>query len=72
MNDDLKEVLTRNPKIAAELPSIKEAMDELVKLRDAGVARGPQPLLPPHGGRYNFDTMTKQHRRSRAKVIAGA
>jgi hypothetical protein len=36
----------------AEDESIQGALKALKRLRDAGVARGRPPLLPPHAGRY--------------------
>ncbi len=68
MNDELKVVLHQNPKAAEELESLKEAMTALNKLREAGVARGPQPLMLPHSGRYSFGGTTKSVRR----VIKGS
>ena len=49
---ELDELKRRNPDAARELKAAKRAMSSLEKLRQAGIARGPKPLIGPHSGRY--------------------
>lgn len=51
--DVADEIVRRNPRAAENLDGIKRAISTLDKLRKAGVARGPRPLMPPHSGRYS-------------------
>lgn len=51
--DEVIDAVRENPKAAAEVDSLKDAMKELAHLRAAGVAKGAAPLKAPHSGRYD-------------------
>jgi hypothetical protein len=51
--NDLDDIIRRNPKAAESLDAIKEVLATMEKLRKAGIAHGPKPLMPPHSGRYS-------------------
>jgi hypothetical protein len=51
--DNLEEILRRNPKAAKGIDSIKQTIDSLNQLRQAGIARGPSAMPSSYGGRPN-------------------
>lgn len=63
---DLDEILRLNPRAAARLDSIRETIDELNRLRAAGIARGPS-LTHPAGGYKSLGEMKSAQRRSFSK-----
>jgi hypothetical protein len=46
----LEEILRKNPRVAKELESIRDVIETLNKLRDAGMARGPELAYGPYTG----------------------
>jgi hypothetical protein len=59
--DDIDEIRRANPQAMADLNSIKGAMKAIAKLRAAGVATGPAPLVAPHAGRYGQVPKVRRH-----------
>lgn len=50
--DQLDDIRRDNPEAVKALKSIKATMGALKKLREAGLAKGPAPLVTPNAGRY--------------------
>lgn len=49
---EVEEAVKSNPEALRALMQMKETMDALNLLREAGVAKGATLLKPPHSGRY--------------------
>lgn len=63
---DIKEVLRRNPKAAAELEGAKDVLATLHQLREVGVAKGD--MLRPFGRQSVADLKSRGPIRARFKL----
>lgn len=71
----LKELLRQNPKAAKHAGTIKGALSDLAKLREAGLTTGTPVVASPYGGKIGKnlkDNYLKERRRSYLKVTFGA
>jgi hypothetical protein len=52
MSDDHEEAVRQNQNAANELEKMRDTIETLTKLRQAGIAKGSPALRMPHSGRY--------------------
>ena len=65
---DLDEILRLNPRAAKGIDDIREVLEAIQKLRDAGVANRPE-LTNPGGSRKNLGDLKTQRRNIFKKTL---
>jgi hypothetical protein len=66
--ENLDEILRRNPKAAEGVASVKEAIDALNRLREAGLARGPFAAYGPYSERPNLQGIKSARKKALHRI----